>query len=114
MTPTKSSPTTAATTPSQRPAIATIASSIKVEQLPHESADSVDAPSELDSDAPRRYKRRSTGSIDLTYRYHEPSDDELSWTEDEHGMRRRRKSKGRKSGAGDDFRTGIMYVFLGG
>jgi hypothetical protein len=66
------------------------------------------APSE-DSDAPRR-KRKSGNSVDLTYRYHEPSDDELSWTEDEHGTRRRRKSK-KKSGGGDDFKTGIMYVF---
>jgi hypothetical protein len=70
------------------------------------------AASEVSSDAPRKHKRRSTGSVDLTYRYHEPSDDELSWTEDEHGQRRRRKSK-RTRGTGDDFRTGIMYVAMG-
>ena len=68
------------------------------------------APSEGSSDAhsKNKHKRRSGNSVDLTYRYHEPSDDELSWTEDEHGTRRRRKSK-KKSGGGDDFKTGIMY-----
>ncbi len=102
------SPTPAATTPLQRPSLPTIYSTVKVEQVhvPAETTESI-AASELSSDAPRKHKRRSTGSIDLTYRYHEPSDDELSWTEDEHGTRRRRKSK-RKNGAGDDFRTGIM------
>lgn len=64
------------------------------------------APSEGGSDAPRKQKRRSGNSVDLTYRYDEPSDDELSWTEDEHGTRRRRKSK--KRAGGDDFKTGIM------
>ena len=62
-----------------------------------------------DTDARRKQKRRSGNSVDLTYRYREPSDDELSWTEDEHGNRRRRKSR-KKSGAGDDFKTGIMYA----
>ena len=66
-----------------------------------------------DSDAPRKHKRRSGSSIDLTYRYHEPSEDELSWTEDEHGQRRRRKSHKKKSGGGDDFKNGIVYVFRG-
>jgi hypothetical protein len=111
MTTPKSSPTATVTTP-ERPALPNIASTIKVEQLYAEPTESV-AASELSSDAPRKNKRRSTNSIDLTYRYHEPSDDELSWTEDEHGTRRRRKSKSRRSaGAGDDFRTGIMYGFL--
>ena len=67
-------------------------------------------PSDAGEDAPRKQKRRSGNSVDLTYRYCEPSDDELSWAEDGHGTRRRRKSKKRKSGAGDDFRTGIMCV----
>jgi hypothetical protein len=58
---------------------------------------------------PRKPKRRSGNSVDLTYRYHEPSDDELSWTDDEHGNRRRRKSHKRKSGGGDDFKNGIVY-----
>ena len=73
------------------------------------------APSEGGSDAPRKQKRRSGNSVDLTYRYDEPSEDELSWTEDEHGMRRRRKSK-KKRGGGDDLKTGIMFgrVFSGG
>ena len=53
-----------------------------------------------------RKKRRSGNSVDLTYRYHEPSEDELSWTEDEHGTRKRRK---RKSSGVDDFKTGIVY-----
>ena len=62
---------------------------------------------------PRKPKRRSGNSVDLTYRYHDPSEDELSWTEDDHGNRRRRKSRKRKSGGGDDFKNGIMYVSLG-
>jgi hypothetical protein len=89
-----------------------MASTIEVRQIspddPHEAALAGLTSSEAGSDAHRK-KRRSGGSIDLTYRYHEPSDDELSWTEDEHGTRRRRKSKKRKSGGGDDFKTGIMY-----
>src|SRR5271170_6525416 len=85
--------------------------SIKVEPQPDEEpAKSVPvAPSEAGSDAPRKQKRRSGNSVDLTYRYDEPSDDELSWTEDEHGTRRRRKSK-KTRGGGDDFKTGIMFV----
>jgi len=59
---------------------------------------------------PRKPKRRSGNSVDLTYRYHEPSDDELSWSEDEHGNRRKRKSRTRKSGGGDDFKHGIVYI----
>jgi len=59
---------------------------------------------------PRKHKRRSGNSVDLTYRYHDPSEDELSWTEDEHGNRRRRKSRKRKSGGGDDFKNGIVYI----
>jgi hypothetical protein len=63
-----------------------------------------------EADAPRKqHKRKSGNSVDLTFRYYEPSDDELSWTEDEHGNRRQRKSRKRKSGGGDDFRTGIVY-----
>ena len=62
-----------------------------------------------DEDVPKKQtKRRSGNSVDLTYRYREPSDDELSWTEDENGNRRRRKSK--KAGKGDDFKNGIVYV----
>src|SRR5262245_19440625 len=57
------------------------------------------------------HKRRSGNSVDLTYRYREPRDDELSWTEDENGNRRRRNSRKRNSaGAGDDFKTGIMFL----
>jgi hypothetical protein len=78
-------------------------------QPPNENPSHTTAPSESDSDAPRKHKRRSGNSVDLSYRYHEPSDDELSWTEDEHGTRRRRKSKKRKSGGGDDFKAGIVY-----
>ena len=78
-------------------------------QHPDENPSLTTAPSEGDSDAPRKQKRRSGNSVDLSYRYHEPSDDELSWTEDEHGTRRRRKSKKRKSGGGDDFKAGIVY-----
>jgi hypothetical protein len=96
-----------------RPSLPTIASTIEVHQIsPVDPQDAILAGlvgSEEGSDAPRK-KRRSGNSIDLNYRYHEPSDDELSWTEDEHGTRRRRKSNKRKSGAGDDFKTGIMYV----
>ena len=69
-------------------------------------------PTEGSTDATRKHKRRSGNSVDLTYRYHEPSDDELSWTEDEHGTRRRRKSRKRKSGGGDDFKTGIVYALI--
>lgn len=65
---------------------------------------------EPSTDATRKSKRRSGTSVDLTYRYHEPSEEELSWTEDEQGNRRKRKSHGRKSGGGDDFKTGIVYV----
>jgi hypothetical protein len=85
--------------------------SIEVQPLPDEApAKTVPvALSEGGSDAPRKHKRRSGNSVDLTYRYDEPSDDELSWTEDEHGTRRRRKSK-KKSGGGDDFKTGIVFV----
>jgi hypothetical protein len=85
--------------------------SIEVLPLPDEApAETVPvAPSEGGSDAPRKHKRRSGNSVDLTYRYDEPSDDELSWTEDEHGTRRRRKSK-KTRGGGDDFKTGIMFV----
>jgi hypothetical protein len=61
-----------------------------------------------DAREPRKQKRRSGNSVDLTYRYHEPSDDDLSWSEDEHGNRRRRKSGKRKSGGGDDFKNGIV------
>jgi hypothetical protein len=83
--------------------------SIEVQPLPEEvPAKTISvAPSEGGSDAHRKHKRRSGNSVDLTYRYDEPSDDELSWTEDEHGTRRRRKSK-KKTGGGDDFKTGIM------
>jgi len=85
--------------------------SIEVQPLPDEApAETIPvAPSEGGSDAPRKHKRRSGNSVDLTYRYDEPSDDELSWTEDEHGTRRRRKSK-KTRGGGDDFKTGIMFV----
>ena len=85
--------------------------SIQVHSSPEEEPPqpALVAPSEGGSDAPRKHKRRSGNSVDLTYRYNEPSDDELSWTEDEHGTRRRRKSR-RKSGTGDDFKTGIMFL----
>ena len=78
-------------------------------QPPDENPSHTTAPSEGDSDALRKHKRRSGNSVDLSYRYHEPSDDELSWTEDEHGTRQRRKSNKRKSGGGDDFKAGIVY-----
>jgi hypothetical protein len=98
----------------ERPPIPTIGSSIKVEQLPAEHSDDEEMRSRRAStesqETRRRHKRRSANSVDLNYRYREPSDDELSWTEDEHGTRRRRKSHKRKSGGGDDFKTGIMYV----
>jgi hypothetical protein len=88
---------------------------VLIPNKPHnEPTDAGPAPSEGGSDAPRKHKRRSGNSVDLTYRYHEPSDDELSWTEDEHGTRRRRKSRKRKSGGGDDFKTGIMYFTTSG
>ena len=64
---------------------------------------------EPSTDATRKSKRRSGTSVDLTYRYHEPSEEELSWTEDEQGNRRKRKSHKRKSGGGDDFKAGIVY-----
>ena len=88
-----------------RPPLPTILSSIEVQQV---SDVEPNEPSEVGSDAPRKSKRRSGNSVDLSYRYHEPSDDELSWTEDEHGTRRRRKSNKRKSGGGDDFKTCIV------
>ena len=68
-----------------------------------------DEPTETETQIKSQHKRRSGNSVDLTYRYKEPSDDELSWTEDEYGMRRRRK---RKSGGVDDFKTGILYVVI--
>jgi hypothetical protein len=68
-----------------------------------------EAPNGSEAREPRKHKRRSGNSVDLTYRYHEPSsDDDLSWSEDEHGNRRRRKSRKRKSGGGDDFKSGIV------
>lgn len=85
---------------------------IKVEEQ-HDSADSTrtseTTPCSAEArEARSKHKRRSGNSVDLTYRYHEPSDDELSWTEDEHGNRRRRKSRKRTSGGGDDFKNGIV------
>jgi hypothetical protein len=104
---TEQAPSTTETRPPLQPQL----SSIEVAQLPSVQDQPSAAPSESHStatgDGPRR-KRRSGGSVDLTYRYHEPSDDELSWTEDEHGTRRRRKSHKKKSSVGDDFRTGIV------
>ena len=106
---------TTATTPDRTeppsiPAPAHSPSTIEV-LPPNDSNPPLVAPSEGGSDAhaKKQNKRRSGNSVDLTYRYNEPSDDELSWTEDEHGTRRRRKSK-KKSGGGDDFKTGIMFV----
>jgi len=113
--------TTASNTSSPRPPLSTVHSSIQVQQLPSEtqpppadkhptaSPEPTVAQDDNESDARRKQsKRRSGNSVDLTYRYREPSDDELSWTEDEHGKRRQRKSRKRRSGGGDDFKTGIM------
>jgi hypothetical protein len=111
---------------SAAPVLPTAASSIEVQLLPSEehltnAPETRENPREVDGvpsepteiDAPRKHqKRRSGNSVDLTYRYYEPSDDELSWTEDEHGRKKRRKSKKRKSGGGDDFRNGIMFERL--
>ena len=85
-----------------------IASTGDIEPIPELVLLSTSAAPSVDNDAPRKQKRRSGSSVDLTYRYHEPSEEELSWTEDEQGNRRRRKSRKRKSGGGDDFKTGIM------
>jgi len=79
------------------------------EQIPEVPSETTQDDAEDDKDAPKKQtKRRSGNSVDLTYRYREPSDDELSWTEDEHGIRRRRKSK--KAGKSDDFKSGIVYA----
>jgi len=81
------------------------------EQIPHAPSETTQSDGQGDENASRKNtKRRSGNSVDLTYRYREPSDDELSWTEDEHGTRRRRKSK--KAGKSDDFKSGIVYVPL--
>ena len=110
--------------PPTRPSLPTIRSSIEVQQLPSEEKPTEPAEKESEeysengeskveegeNDAPRKqHKRRSGNSVDLSYRYKEPSEDELSWTEDEHGHKKRRKSNKRKSGGGDDFKTGIMF-----